>query len=154
MSEILANTLEKIFGQNGCMEVVFKNLFRIALIVGIGYLGIKILSKSINNSSGLESSIITTPTPVLVSKMPQELTILPEPTEKPTGENCVYISPEIPNAFRAWLALGRPDELTFYNTNGPDGGPNNQQEITDQEGDGIINNLPHIVHSGDRFCTQ
>lgn len=155
MSEILANTLEKIFGKNGCMEVIFTNLFKTALIVGIGYLGLKALFKPIDNSS-VE---LSTPVPVLVSETPEGLlSILPTPIAtllpiESTKDQCVSISHETPNAYRAWLKLGKPNTLTFLNESGPDGSPNNKQEITDLEGDGIINDLPRIVHYGDRFCT-
>lgn len=70
------------------------------------------------------------------------------PTPMPTSaQRCVEIAyPQPKNAFRAWIALGEPDQLEFDNIAGPDG-DGSRTTVTRPT-------LPRLVHVGDRFCTK
>jgi hypothetical protein len=73
-------------------------------------------------------------------------TPLPSSLATPTSsDHCVTIAyPQPRNAFRAWIELGRPEELVFQNLAGPDGDGNKR----------IVNRqtLPDLVHVEDSFC--
>lgn len=147
MKEFLANTLESFFGEGGYAETTTK----IALGVVVGYLGLRFIIAHVDLSGGQE------PVPAITETVSS-------PTLTPTlnlrsveeglnQENCLAINPpEIPNAFKAWLKLGKPKEVIFFNTHGPDGDHNNSGRLIINKGKGIVANLPDLVHKGDRFC--
>lgn len=73
---------------------------------------------------------------------------LTTPTPMPTTSTlrCVEIAyPQPKNAYRAWIALGEPNQLEFNNVAGPDG-DGRKTTVTRPT-------LPSLVHVGDRFCT-
>jgi len=150
MREFLSKSLDSIFGESGCMEQMTLLIFKLLLFVGIAYLGIRMLTKNINNSYNTQALATATLQPTVTEIYP---TYTPSHPVTPQ-ETCVTIDGYlVPNAFRAWLTLGKPPEVIFKNTSGISGN-NEVQKITDTENDGIVNNLPDLVHNGDQLCTQ
>jgi len=146
MREFLSRGLDSIFGKGGCMDQISSFILKLLLVGGIAYLGIRMLTENINNSPNIQ--VLATAT-----LQPTATEINPTSTPIPQ-ETCVTIDGYlVPNAFRAWLKLGEPPEVIFKNTSGISGN-NEVQKITDTENDGIVNNLPNLVHNGDQLCTQ
>jgi hypothetical protein len=150
MRESLGRGLDSMFGKGGCMEKMTLLLLKLLLVVGIGYLGIRMLieniNESVNNSVNNIPKLATTPLPPTAAAVYPTSTpfLLKIPQEKTPQETCVTIDGYlVPNAFRAWLKLGKPNKVIFKG-----------QTIKDNEGDGIVDNLPTLVHEGDQLCTQ
>lgn len=125
----------------GCMGLL-------AIIIALCGGSIYLVSRIQNPASVLATE---TQTPIVY------FTPTPPPTLTPTPqqyERCVVIDGKnppgrqndgrAPTSFSAWLELGQPDELIFYNFAGPDA-TNTPQVVNRQT-------LPTIVHNGDRFC--
>jgi hypothetical protein len=145
MREFLSRGLDSIFGKGGCMEQISSFILKFLLFGGIAYLGIRMLTENINNSPNIQ--VLATAT-----LQPTATEINPTSTPIPQ-ETCVTIDGYlVPNAFRAWLRLGKPGEVIFKDIG--ISGNNEVQKITDTEDDGIVNNLPDLVHNGDQLCTQ
>lgn len=88
----------------------------------------------------------STATPEIMSTPTSPSSPMPDsPMENQSDPNCVKIAyPQPRNAFRAWMALGKPDELTFHNNAGPDG-DGSATPVTRET-------LPELVHVDDEFC--
>ncbi|MFA6533066.1 MAG: hypothetical protein WCT22_03655 [Patescibacteria group bacterium] len=89
-----------------------------------------------------------TSTPELLALPTPSSSPLPDsfPTATSTGVNCATIAfPQPKNAFRAWLQLGQPANMTFHNDAGPDGDGSETSVTRDT--------LPTLVHVGDSICT-
>lgn len=111
--------------------------FRIVLTLSL--LAVSVLSCGTKDTNALATSTLE-PTPSSTSALSSS-------TEIPIPKNCVTIAyPQQPrNAFRAWLALNQPEDLTFHNDAGPDG-DGKEVKVNRQT-------LPKVVHLGDRFCS-
>lgn len=154
--EIPAEFLEKIFGKNGCMEVIFGTLLKVGIAISIGYLGLRLLISK--NPVDINTNVLPSPTPVLTTPtfLPLSSNTTPtETNEQNTSNDCIFINIAHPNAFRAWLSLGKPESVIFFNLAGPDGNPEDKGVLIYEKQDGnIIYKLPRIVHYGDKFCKQ
>lgn len=88
-----------------------------------------------------------TSTPEMLALPTPSSTPLPDsfPTEALNSTHCATIAfPQPRNAYRAWLALDRPENMTFHNDFGPDGDGSETPVTKDT--------LPTLVHVGDSIC--
>jgi len=145
MREFLSRGLDSIFGKGGCMDQISSFILKLLLAGGIAYLGIRMSTENINNSYNTQALATATLQPTATEINPTS-TPIPQ-------ETCVTINGYlVPNAFRAWLGLGKPDEVIFKDIG--ISGNNEVQIIKDLKNDGIVNDLPVLVHKGDQLCTQ
>lgn len=87
-----------------------------------------------------------TSTPEMLAQPTPSSTPLPDSFPTSTDVNCATIAfPQPQNAFRAWLALDQPENMTFHNDAGPDG-DGSETPVTRET-------LPELVHVGDTICT-
>jgi len=147
MSEFIGNFLEKIYGEGGWAE----KIFRFLLLIGVGYLGINLLIKDV--SSEIQSSAplnqISPTAKVIKTDRPILLSTPPSVSNQLNKLSCVTINGKNPTAFAAWKKLGQPEKVIFIDRQ-PTGPV--RKKIKDKEGNGIIDNLPDLVHRGDKLC--
>ena len=131
-------------------------LVALALALGLtGIYGPKVI-QTIDKAQEAERIRALTPTATWVMPTPYptqpsfdlslntQIPILTNPALK--KEDCVIIGKKTQNAYRAWHALGQPDELGFCNLAGPDA-TGSCEEIDYCQ-------LPQLVHKGDQFCNK